>query len=61
MSGKTTAMIPLMVSRIQGYIDRGEPFNVHAYTPKPDDFYPVLKALFEPQGISVRTTNPFMR
>src|SRR4051794_18450672 len=40
-TGKTTAMLALMVSRIDGLIAGGKQFNVFAYTPKPDDFYPV--------------------
>ena len=59
-TGKTTALIALMLSLIQSRIASGAPFNVHAYTPKPDDFYPLLRAVFEPLGFSVRSTNPFM-
>jgi hypothetical protein len=59
-TGKTTALIALMVSRIQGLIESGKPFNVHCYTPRPNDFLPLLKSLFEPLGLSVRATNPFL-
>lgn len=59
-TGKTTAFIALEVSHIDALIAGGRPFNVHAYTPKPDDFYPLLKARYEPLGISVRSTNPFI-
>ena len=59
--GKTTAFVALMLSRIDGLIASGKPFNVHAFTPKPDDFLPLLKARYEPLGISVRSTNPFIR
>ena len=59
-TGKTTALVALMLSQITGHVESGKPFNVHCYTPKPDDFYPILRAVFEPLGISVRSTNPFL-
>jgi hypothetical protein len=59
-TGKTTALIALMISLISSRIAASIHFNVHAFTPKPDDFYPLLKAIFEPLGIKVRCTNPFI-
>lgn len=59
-TGKTTALKVQMTSHIDAHIASGRPFNVHAYTPKPDDFYPLLKARYEPLGVSVRATNPFI-
>lgn len=59
-TGKTTALSAQLVSHIDCLLAAGRPFNVHAYTPKPDDFYPLLKGLYEPLGISVRATNPFL-
>lgn len=60
-TGKTTAMVAQMASHIDCLIAAGRPFNVHAYTTKPDDFYPLLKERYGPLGISVRATNPFLR
>lgn len=59
-TGKTTAFTAQMTSHIDALIASKRPFNVHSFTTKPDDFYPLLKARYEPLGISVRTTNPFI-
>lgn len=58
-SGKTTALIALMLSRIQGKIERGEKFVVHCFTTKNDDFFPLMTQVFGPQGVSIRNTNPY--
>jgi len=60
-TGKTTALIVQMISHLDALIASGRPFNMHCYTPKPDDFHPNLKARYESTDISVRTTNPFIR
>ena len=59
-TGKTTALIVQMLSHLDALIASGRPFNAGCYTPKPDDFYPLLKERYEPLGISVRSTNPFI-
>jgi hypothetical protein len=59
-TGKTTALKAQMTSHIDAHIASGRPFSALVYTPKPDDFYPLLKARYEPLGVSVRATNPFI-
>jgi hypothetical protein len=59
-TGKTTALVAAMTSHIDAMLAAGRPFNAHAYTPKPDDFYPLLKERYGPRGVSVRATNPFI-
>lgn len=59
-TGKTTALLAQMDSHIESKLRSGKPFNVKAYTPKPDDFFPFLKEKYEPLGMSVRSTNPFI-
>lgn len=59
-TGKTTAMKAMMTSHVDAMIASKQKFNMHCYTPKPDDFYPMLKQLYEPLGVKVIATNPFM-
>lgn len=59
-TGKTSMFKVLITSRIDGLISSGQPFNSFIYSPKPDDYYPILKERYEPLGISVRALNPFI-